>query len=243
MKIWHSGRGSQIKLSAQEICDISREISSSFAPEHATFLPELVLLPVDPFHMYAYWNLGEPQVTHSLTNASDHRLILRIYWRPDENRDVTKTKLWFDLPICGNRNQKKIPLPIDKTAYSAAIGIRRSDNRFDVLAYSNTVHVPRGNVAPFTQRQDTAESVPQSVEAPVQRFETSSTESCPDNTDVNHQDIDVRYENIFADAVFSSPLMDILPERSFDEHLIHKKTSPEKSHYASSNASGQINNR
>lgn len=245
MKIWFSGRGSQITLSPQEIDEISREISRDFSPDLTTYLPELVLLPVDPLHLYAYWNLGEHKEKHSSGSASDSQLILRVYWRPDQHMDITKTKLWFDVPIAGHRDQKKIPLPIDKTTYSAAIGIRDSNNRFDVWAYSNTIEVPRGNAAPLVRRQgavETRSDTPDPAPNPT-RVETSGSHlSGDDSGGLGSQQDLIRYENLYVEAVLNSHLMDALPERSFDISLIANQKSSKKSHYVSSNASGRTNN-
>ena len=49
----------KIRLSPKELLDIGDEIGRSFAPKASYNIPEVILLPVDPGHLYAYWNLGE----------------------------------------------------------------------------------------------------------------------------------------------------------------------------------------
>ncbi|MDO9106272.1 MAG: DUF4912 domain-containing protein [Methylovulum sp.] len=146
--VFHSSQHSRTQISPEELFKISQEISLKFAPNTSAQIPELVLLPVDPFHLYAYWNIGEYSTTTSPKDGQPKPLILRIYWRPDENADVHNTKIWFDVALAENQARKKIRLPIDGTAYSAAIGVLSQDHSLTVYADSNTVHVPCDKIKP-----------------------------------------------------------------------------------------------
>lgn len=115
MKRWHSKHNPQIALTPDEMLEISQEISQGYAPNREGEAQELVLLPVDPYHMYAYWNLEEEK-----GRPSD--LTLRVYWYPEEDRSTKESKLWFDVALQGYRNQCQVQLPIDETAYSAELG-------------------------------------------------------------------------------------------------------------------------
>ena len=154
MKFWYSRYNPHIQLSQKEMRNIRQNISQEYGPKVETNSPELVILPVDPFNLYAYWNLGEDKEVARNPKHSGSDLVLRIYWRPDNSHDIAETKLWFDVPLTGYQNQRKVHLPIDETDYSAAIGKRSPDRSFDLMAYSNMIHVPRSRMAPVRQSKD-----------------------------------------------------------------------------------------
>ncbi len=66
MKFWQSKNNPQCKLSQQDLIDISEEINQKYTPFDNHHQPELVLMPVDPINLYAYWNLNSNQ---SISNA------------------------------------------------------------------------------------------------------------------------------------------------------------------------------
>ena len=140
--------GYQHKLSPKEMFDISEEIRQDFAPRASNNMQELVLLPVDPDHLYAYWNLGDDKLNAAQKNDFENQLTLRIYSEPNKNSDITETKSWFDVAIDSPQAQQKVFLPmrVDETAYSATIGKRFPDNSLAPFVQSNITHVPPGKV-------------------------------------------------------------------------------------------------
>lgn len=140
----------RIRLSPTEMLEISEEISRKYTLKISTGTPELVLLPVDPGHLYAYWNPGDARTTPASKNDSEE-IVLRIYSQPDENAKTTTTKPWFDVAIDNSRTQQKVLLPMEAnaSAYSATIGKRYPDDRLAAFAISKVVHVPRGGMAPY----------------------------------------------------------------------------------------------
>ncbi|MGR8934286.1 MAG: DUF4912 domain-containing protein [Gammaproteobacteria bacterium] len=152
MTFWRSRFDSQINLLPEELLEISQDINSEYAPSASDTTPEVVLLPVDPYHLYAYWNLAENKANSVSRSHVESGLTLRIYWHPDDNRAITTTKLWFDVALAGIQQHCTVELPLDGTRYSAAIGKRNADYSFNAFVYSNTVHVPRARIAlPFLQ--------------------------------------------------------------------------------------------
>jgi len=140
----------QHKLSPKEMLEISEEISLDFAPRASNNTQELVLLPVDPNHLYVYWNLGDDKLNSTQKNDSENQLTLRIYSEPNKNTDTLKTKSYFDVAIDGAKAQQKVFLPMraHETTYCATIGKRSQDNSLAPFAYSNITHVPLGKVIP-----------------------------------------------------------------------------------------------
>ena len=134
-------------LSPQEMFAISEEIKQDFAPKASDHTPELVLLPVDPEHLYAYWNLDDDK----LKNAAG-QLTLRIYSAPEKNADIPKIKPWFDVAIADSHAQQPVFLSMQThaAAYRATLGNRYQDDSLAPLAYSNVAHVPPGKI-PSTQ--------------------------------------------------------------------------------------------
>jgi hypothetical protein len=128
-------------FSYRELQAVSRDISRRFMPKAAIGMPEILLLPVDPHHLYAYWNAGS-SLPPNPDRDPQKPLILRIYWRPNAERDIALSNLWFDIPADSAANRKKVRLPVDDTNYSAALGRLNPDHSFEALAQSNLVHVP-----------------------------------------------------------------------------------------------------
>jgi hypothetical protein len=141
---------SQHKLSSKELFEISEEIRLEFAPKASNNTQELVLLPVDPDHLYAYWNLGDDIFNTTQKNDFGNQLTLRIYPEPNKNTNTLKTKSWFDVAIDSAQAQQKVILPArtHETTYSASIGKRFPDNNLIPFASSNITYVPPGKVVP-----------------------------------------------------------------------------------------------
>jgi hypothetical protein len=153
----------EIKLSPKELFDISEEIRQDFAPRASDNPQELVLLPVDPDHLYAYWNLGEDKPDTTPTIDSGNQLTLRIHSEPNKNSDITETKSWFDVAVDSPQAQQQVFLPMrtDETAYSATIGKHYPDNSLAPFFQSNITHVPPGKVIPEEFKESQKESKPE----------------------------------------------------------------------------------
>ncbi|MDP1664843.1 MAG: DUF4912 domain-containing protein [Methylobacter sp.] len=139
----------KIRLSPKELLDIGEEIGRNFAPKPSYNIPEVILLPVDPGHLYAYWNLRETPEISTPDTACKDQLTLRIYSQPDEERTAIETTSWFDVAVNSSnaRQQVSLPGPVDETAYSAAIGKCYADDSFIAFAHSNLIHAPHGGTA------------------------------------------------------------------------------------------------
>jgi hypothetical protein len=131
------------RLTPRELLDIGEEICRDFAPKASDNIPELMLLPVDPEHVYVYWNLGK------ITEASvpDKALTLRIYSQPDAQAADAKITHLFDVALDKSGNSQHVYLPNpDDVLYSAIIGNYRTDDDFIAIAHSNSIHIPHGSV-------------------------------------------------------------------------------------------------
>jgi hypothetical protein len=130
------------RFSTQELNSISEEISRDFAPKPSIIEPELFLLPVDPHHLYIYWDFGHIASNPALGNEAPPAFILRVYWHPDSNSNVKSSNVWFDLAADRLAHRIKVRLPLDDSIYSACLGKFNQDHSFEALAFSNFIHVP-----------------------------------------------------------------------------------------------------
>ncbi len=152
------GRAATSGFSPQELFGISQQISREFAPRadmRAPGVPSLVLLPVDPRRLHAYWQLPElsrqarPDVQAQSPAAIESELTLRIYRQPEATASLPEQAdnrpEWFDLPVSGPSSQQQIALPEPLTSsagyYRAAIGHLDQYKEFIALAYSNPAAV------------------------------------------------------------------------------------------------------
>lgn len=148
-------------FSYRDLQAIGRDINQRFAPKAGSAAPEILLLPVDPHHLYAYWDVGRSLMPTAAENHAHKPLTLRIYWRPDAGVCSTRSPIWFDVPAEPSSNRTKVRLPIDDTYYSADLGKLKPDHSLEILAHSNLIHVPtapgRKRVAAPAPAQDVSE--------------------------------------------------------------------------------------
>lgn len=188
MKFWQSGYNSHIRLSQQELLEISQRISREFSPSARSAFPELVLLPVDPLHLYAYWNLGENNINNKPNNYANYQLILRIYYQPKQYSGIYSTKQWFDVSVNRVKHLQKVSIPNDHTFYSAVIGKHYIDDSFAAYAYSNIIHVPRGG------------RVLENESAPSNQHETRDKTSLDEASDTVLNDF-IMKDNLYVDSM------------------------------------------
>lgn len=150
-----------LALSASEILTISNAVCQAYQPTPAAPNPELLLLPVDPYSVYAYWQGDAKPSLPALT--------LRVYWRLDADPSIPDSNVWFDITLPQNGQRQKISVPIDDSFYSAALGYVYPDYRFTALAHSNIVHIPTAGqrLSTCTTPQATQSTADTSAEQPA----------------------------------------------------------------------------
>jgi len=123
-------------------------ISDEFSPSGSeTAVPELVLMPLDPYHLHAYWHIeadDAPAVQKGQQSGGNNDLSLRIYCRNEAQPGQSNNNdPWFDIALGTERNSCDVRLPLDHLRCRAALG-RKSDNRpFLPLLFSNRVQAPK----------------------------------------------------------------------------------------------------
>lgn len=143
----------KIALIPKQMLEISHEITRNYSLKLNPLKPKLVVLPIDPGHLFAAWNLGQASDIAAKSDLSPHRnFVLRIYQKQGNQTGLTETNDWIDIPVDLDRTRQTIkinPLPVANT-FIAAIGYADKDSKFSVLAFSQAVHSSASFVADAT---------------------------------------------------------------------------------------------
>ncbi|HFD12616.1 MAG TPA: DUF4912 domain-containing protein [Crenotrichaceae bacterium] len=142
-----------INLTSDQLLDISQNIRRNFKYRLSTTVTELVLLPVDPYHLHAYWSLDSQ--TASILAAENHTLMLRFYWHNKQLEDFAASSCYFNIEINADQSYQRIRVPMNNCYYSGVIGLLTQNQRLNVLTKSNTIHVPRVGMLPVTDKKST----------------------------------------------------------------------------------------
>lgn len=140
--------GNDIKLSNKELLEVSQNINLYYAPSISSSTKRLVLLPIDPQHLYAYWSLGDNQTNKISQTLIQGQLTLRIYSKSDGNQDAVKVRPVIEIAIHEVQARQRIRLPAAASngavVYSASIGEYVPENGFVSLLESNNTHAFQG---------------------------------------------------------------------------------------------------
>jgi hypothetical protein len=124
------------KLSRAELLEVSQKISLYYAPKRISNSQKLVVLPIDPQHLYVYWNLGKNQAPSLSQKLANNELSLRVFLQSEGKRP------WYETAIHEFQAGKTIKLRTAEkaTVYSASIGSSGLDNNFVSLLKSNKTY-------------------------------------------------------------------------------------------------------
>ena len=120
-----------------------------FHEEHLGELPEsygtgrLFLVARDPHWLFAYWDLTWQQMADCRGQASDGRLLLRLF---EKNHAAPIQELTL------HHDSRNWYLPVNKaaTSYHAELGFWRHDGTFNVVSRSREATTPADSVSPDT---------------------------------------------------------------------------------------------
>lgn len=147
MKKWRSEHAPELGFSSKELLQVSREIADEYFSDLQEAPSELVLMPLDPYHLHAYWNIG-PDYAIQNPSGKENRLILRVYWLKDETSPLSETPIWFDVEVRQLQGQRRIRSALDDSAYTAELGLYTGMGKFLPLLHSNLIHVPKASMFP-----------------------------------------------------------------------------------------------
>lgn len=133
-------------LSRQELLEVSQNISRYYAPKVSLNSQKLVLLAIDPTHLYAYWNLIENKPDTLSQGLSNDEWVLRVY-NPQQNNSKKPNKepiAEIKISALQSGREIKLPIPDKEKAYSAIIGRVVEKNGFYPLLESNVTQPLQG---------------------------------------------------------------------------------------------------
>ena len=116
---------------------------------------ELVLLPVDPYWIHAYWEVTPQTLSDVLSrlgsDAPQARYVLRVFDVTAIEFDGRNAHSFFDNPVELSARNWYIQLWSSEKSLVADLGLLLPDGRFFLMARSNAVHTPREGVSIFTE--------------------------------------------------------------------------------------------
>ncbi|MGA1875457.1 MAG: DUF4912 domain-containing protein [bacterium] len=110
--------------------------------------PLLFLLEVDPYHMFAYWEVSSEEISVIMNQMSDlfhqSQLILRIYEGSDQKDFGLDIGSYFDIPVVGWKNTWYLEIAKTDTPFYAELGLTPAASReFFRITGSNVVRTSR----------------------------------------------------------------------------------------------------
>ncbi len=134
----------RIKLSVSELLEISQWVSRVYSPKPSQ-IKEILLLPLDPNHVYVYWSQPDRQPGIENKRKVERHLSLRLFSvQPHHDGGDETIRTLFETAIDGQgQNRKTIALPSirEDLSYVAVIGERHPDQPFVALIQSNSLHL------------------------------------------------------------------------------------------------------
>ncbi len=115
----------------------------------------LVLLPRDPWWLFAYWEITSASRVAALRSLGDDatsaREVLRIYDVTFIEFDGQNAWSWFDVDFAPGAESWYVNVGKPATAYCAELGIRTAAGRFMPLIRAGAVQTPPAQPAPEAQ--------------------------------------------------------------------------------------------
>lgn len=116
----------------------------------------VVLMPKDPFWLYAYWEIAPNSIVEIRDRfgyeAEGSKITLRMYDITYKDFNGYNANHYFDLELDPHTNNWYVNLWHDNLSYCAELGLKASSGRFFPMARSNYAHTPRASYSPRTEQ-------------------------------------------------------------------------------------------
>lgn len=150
-----SGKASPSESTPQVASDATTHSRIPAELPHRYGTTRLTLMEVDPFHLFAYWEIT-PQdrdwaLKHVSAPSGSSSWVLRLYDVSCIEFDGTNAHGSFDVPIDPTSASWYIDLWSDEKTYLAELGIRSPEGQFVAICRSNFVQTPRSSSSPRYQ--------------------------------------------------------------------------------------------
>ncbi len=118
---------------------------------------ELVLMVVDPLHLFAYWEVT-PESLREAQNAlgaemDGARAVMRFYDVSLIHFDGANAHHTFDIDVGLEARGWYVPVWTAEKSYCADLGFVARTGRFHAIARSNVIHTPRAGVSARTDER------------------------------------------------------------------------------------------
>jgi hypothetical protein len=110
---------------------------------------ELVLMPVDPYQVYAYWDFS-PEDWNAVL-ARKQRVVLRVYDVTMIRFDGTNAHSYFDVPVALEAQNWYVDLWSAEKSLCAELGRVLPDGSFQRIVRSNVIQTPRAGVSIYEE--------------------------------------------------------------------------------------------
>lgn len=141
----NSATDESLKLSRAELREVSQNISLYYAPKQPLSGRKLVLLPVDPEHIYLYWNLVDIESGESFQDMRDQELKLSIYSHSKDNQKTVKKIVETTIQNAQSSHQITLPFVQSSGFYSATLSQYLPEKESVELVKSNLINASYGS--------------------------------------------------------------------------------------------------
>ncbi len=143
-----------LPFTASELIAISSEISSNYQPRVQDRPVSLVLLPLAPHRLYAYWQLRRAGPATAPPAEPPAQLTLRIFPETDAKPSLVAAEppipqaaapVWFDIAVTTDNCAQtlNVPEPLqDQQHFRAELGLISAEHDFTPLLSSNPASLP-----------------------------------------------------------------------------------------------------
>ncbi len=120
-------------------------------------LTELVVMVVDPFHLFAYWEVTPESLRQALDSLGAEmdgaRAVIRMYDVSLIHFDGTNAHHTFDIDIGLEARGWYVPVWTAEKSYCADLGFVARTGRFHAITRSNVIHTPRAGASHLTEER------------------------------------------------------------------------------------------
>jgi len=112
---------------------------------------ELVLMPVDPFSIFVYWDFSPKD--WKTVQARRHPVVLRVYDVTNIRFNGSNAHTFFDLQVALDSQNWYVPLWSAEKSLCAELGWLDPDGKFRPIVRSNFIQTPRAGVSTYTEER------------------------------------------------------------------------------------------
>ena len=139
-----SSSNNALEMAPQELLEVSQNISLYYSPKISSQSKKLVILPIDPQHVFVYWDLADTQDANLSQKLINNEIKLRVY---SQSNGIDKEEPVIEIPIHAVQAQERIALPLvnNKAVFSAIVGKSTEEIDFVPFLTAETTYTIQAN--------------------------------------------------------------------------------------------------